>query len=112
MRVLVADDDSGVIVALALCHAGLHAVAVASAGDLDAALRCATVDAVVLDLRLPDASDPDELVALVRLRHHGRLVIASGDDRALAVAGRAGVACVVKPYSVEALVAAIKGEWP
>lgn len=112
MRVLVADDAVGVATAFALHTEGVEAVAVATCADLDAALRGVTVDAVVLDLRLPDAPDPDALVALVRLRHAGRIVVASGDTRARDVAHRAGVACVTKPYSVEALVAALREEWP
>lgn len=111
MHVLVADDACGATLAAALSLSGVAASSVGTLADLDAALRALTPDVVVLDLRLPGAR-PEDVVPHVRLRYRGRIVVASGDDRATEIADAHGLALLRKPYSIEALVAALKGEWP
>lgn len=108
MRVLVADDACGEGVAAVLSALGLRAVSVPTLDALDTALRALVPDAVVLDLPLPGCA-PDEVIPFVRLRYSGRIVVASGDDRAPALAALHGCECVAKPYDPAALVAVLKG---
>lgn len=64
-----------------------------------------TFDAVVLDLGLPDAPNPLTLAREIRAKHAGRLIIASGNDRAPAIAEDPDVGAVwlMKPFGHLAL---------
>lgn len=108
MHVLIADDSCGESMAHALCTLGLTALPVSSLAVLDATLCGLAPDAIVLDLRLPGAA-PEDVIPFVRLRYSGRIVVASGDDSAPALAALHGCECLPKPYDPAALAAVLKG---
>lgn len=108
MHVLVADDSCGESMAHALCTLGLTALPVPTLAMLDATLCGLAPDAIVLDLCLPGAAVED-VIPFVRLRYSGRIVVASGDDRAPALAALHGCECLLKPYDPAELARVLKG---
>ncbi|MDX1649273.1 MAG: response regulator, partial [Myxococcota bacterium] len=110
--VLVVDDEDAVreVAQVFLERAGFRVVA--ASGGREAVARLAedpSIDAVVLDLAMPDLSGPETLRLLREARPGIPVVIASGYGRDLAAErlGEAGVAFVAKPYEPEALVSAL-----
>ena len=91
-----------------LATLGLRAISVPTLDALDVALRAVAPDAIVLDLRLPGAA-PEDVIPFVRLRYSGRIVVASGDDRAPALAALHGCECLPKPYDPAELARVLKG---
>lgn len=117
MHVLVADDDCGDLVAQtvrqALASAGVEArTSVAhSMTALTAMLGFLVPDVVVLDLRFP-GYEPERVIPLVRTLYKGRIVVASGDDRAPALAAQHGCECLPKPYDPTTLAGVLQGTAP
>lgn len=109
MRVLLADDTTGHGLALCLAAEGLSVHTVTSLRDALAALRGVTPDAVVLDLRLGDGVEPDEVASSVRLAYRGTIVVASGLDGAAEIAARIGALYLPKPFDPAALAALLRG---
>lgn len=111
-RVLVADDACGSALAAALGLLGFDAEAAETLDALEHALALDPPDVLVLDLRIPGPVAAESIVPWVRARYAGSIVLASGDDRANAIARLHGLALVTKPHAPETLADAITKEIP
>ena len=115
-KLLVVDDEPMVLstVARMLRSQGFEVLEAASASqalDLFAAEQDG-IDAALLDLTMPDTGGIELLDALRRMRLDLPAVLMSGhspEDALERVAGRSRAACLPKPFSVTALVAALEG---
>jgi PAS domain S-box-containing protein len=113
-RVLVVDDDDAVreVGQRLLERAGLQVETCAGGVEALARLRGGPpLDAVLLDLAMPDITGAEVLRALGRERPELPVLIASGYSRELAadrLEGAAPFAFIEKPYDPDALLAAIR----
>jgi len=115
MRILLVDDEVGFVEALAerLLLRGFRPVVALDGTQALRALDVETFDAIVLDLRLPDASGADVLrharkrcpaTAVHVLTGHG-----TDQDRELCL-GLGAVSFINKPVGVEKLARLLRGE--
>ena len=117
MHVLVADDDCGELVAqtlaksLAALGIDVRTNVALSLDALTELLGFLTPDAIVLDLRFQGCA-PERVIPLVRTLYQGRIIVASGDDRAPAFAAQYGCECLPKPYDPGTLARVLKGTPP
>jgi DNA-binding NtrC family response regulator len=108
--ILVVDDQDYVVeIAQAFLERAGHRVLTASGGL--AAIACfrergAEIDAVLLDLTMPDASGEEVLAELQRLRPDVRVIIATGysAEAAQRLASHGVAGFVRKPYEPEEIV--------
>jgi CheY-like chemotaxis protein len=116
--VLVVDDEEAVrrVAALLLEAAGYTVLTAATADEALGLVREQPgIDAVLLDLMLPDRSGASVAADLRRLRPAVPIVVSSGyDDRTVAerVEGIAGVRFLRKPYAADDLMAALVDALP
>jgi CheY-like chemotaxis protein len=116
--VLVVDDEEAVrrVAALLLEAAGYTVLTAATADEaIGLASSQSGIDAVLLDLMLPDRSGASVAADLRRLRPGVPIVVSSGyDDRTVAerVEGIAGVRFLRKPYAADDLMAALVDALP
>jgi two-component system, cell cycle sensor histidine kinase and response regulator CckA len=116
--VLVVDDEEAVrrVAALLLEAAGYTVLTAATADEaIVLAESPSGIDAVLLDLMLPDRSGASVAADLRRLRPEVPIVVSSGyDDRTVAerVEGIAGVRFLRKPYAANDLMAALVAALP
>lgn len=115
-RVLVVDDEDAVleVAAAFLERAGFEVISASGGGVALDLLRDpeVEVDAVVLDLVMPDLSSEEVLTELRELRPGLPVVLTSGYDREQAVrrlAGREVSDFLRKPYGPDELVRAVQG---
>lgn len=117
MHILVADDDCGELVAQAVAQSlaslglDVRTDVALSLDALTAMLGLLTPDALVLDLRFHGCA-PERVIPLVRTLYQGRIIVASGDDRAPAFAALHGCECLPKPYDPWTLARVLKGASP
>ncbi|HEY0969527.1 MAG TPA: response regulator [Gemmatimonadales bacterium] len=120
LTVLVVDDEHAICRALSMAfgHAGCHALTAESGEAALALLAQQHVDALVLDLRIPDMRG-DALLHLAaamqpHLRHQTLFVTGDWDPRALALIGACGAPLVRKPFQlvdvIESVFALVPGE--
>jgi PAS domain S-box-containing protein len=114
--VLVCEDDPGVLelATVFLGRAGFRVLGAASAAEARARLAAEGdgLAAVVLDLRLPDADAGELLRVFAERRPDLPVVVATGHDEERARHALGDVApagWLHKPYTAEALVAAVRG---
>ena len=112
-RVLVIDDDPGVLEALALLLAmeGFDVVEAESGAVAVAAARTDAFDIAITDLRMPGMSGTETLVALRQIHPSLPVIIASGflAEGVVAECLRLGaLACIRKPFDLEDLLALVQ----
>ena len=108
---LVADDTPDAAL-LALHAAGVVCFATHTAAETLSALRACVPDAVVLDLSLPDVTDPRAFAADVRAVFSGRVVVSSGRSSRTVhqIADEIGAIPLPKPHLARDLVRAVTGD--
>lgn len=110
LDVCVIDDQPDASVEV-LRSIGARAHVFSRASSALAILDAVVFDAIVLDLSLPDVTDPRAFAAAVRALYPGRIVVASGlDPREVhQIADAIGAHPLPKPHLAAALVAAVTG---
>jgi two-component system cell cycle sensor histidine kinase/response regulator CckA len=110
--VLVVDDHALVreVIVGALRGAGLHVVEAASAEE---ALRIvptlpAPLAVLVADVSLPDMSGTELATVIAGISPDGAVVLISGHDESIVDGAPAGSIFLAKPFTVDALLAAIR----
>lgn len=110
MIVLVVDDHP--VAASLMLHAlNVTPFFVSSLWAAESVLASMTFDAVLLDLRLPDARSEIDTVTRVRKLHAGPLILATGIDPSVArgLADTVNATLLTKPILRADLEAALKG---
>lgn len=109
-RILVIEDDSVIAntVAAALCDEGFDARVVAGLHAARREIARNAHTAVVVDLDLPDGAGELLLRDLARYSSPPAAVIMSAKRYAPRVAARWAVPCVMKPFDLEELIAAVR----
>jgi CheY-like chemotaxis protein len=117
LNILVVDDDPALAAAARalLSRRNCHLEAVFSGLDAVARLRAGGIDAVLLDVGMPEVDGLSVLAEIERLPNPPRVVLmSSGIDAkvdAAVAAGRA-VACLPKPVDFEMALVLLQGEAP
>ena len=117
-RVLIVDDEAAICRALkvALERAGFEAIAAQSGDSALTVLSLEPVDALLLDLRIPDTRGDVvfELAAATHPHLRHRTLFMTGDisDRALRLIQACNCPMIAKPFELREMIAAIDALLP
>jgi DNA-binding response OmpR family regulator len=117
-RVLIVDDEAAICRALkvALERAGFEAIAAQSGDSALTVLSLEPVDALLLDLRIPDTRGDVvfELAAATHPHLRHRTLFMTGDisDRALRLIQACNCPVIAKPFELREMIAAIDALLP